>query len=90
MELTGRDQVTTYDWDSKPAFTQTTETQTKVRTINIYRPNGQVKTYLQTAVISRPVTINADGSKTYGNWSTDQWESYVVQELQGTQPVKSK
>ena len=83
MELTGRDQVTTYDWDSKPAFTQTTETQTKVRTINIYRPNGQIKTYLQTAVISRPVTINADGSKTYGNWSTDQWEAYVVPELQG-------
>ena len=83
MNLTGRDQVTTYDWDSTPAFTQTTETQTKVRTINIYRPNGQVKTYLQTAVISRPVTINADGSKTYGNWSTDQWEGYAVPELQG-------
>ena len=83
MELTGRDQVTTYDWDSTPAFTQTTETQTKVRTINIYRPNGQVKTYLQTAVISRPVTMNADGSKTYGNWSTNQWEAYVVPELQG-------
>ena len=83
MELTGRDQVTTYDWDSTLAFTQTMETQTKVRTINIYRPNGQVKTYLQTAVISRPVTMNADGSKTYGNWSTNQWEAYVVPELQG-------
>ena len=83
MNLTGRDQITTYDWDSAPAFTQTTETQTKVRTINIYRPDGQVKTYLQTAVISRPVNINADGSKTYGNWSTDQWEAYVVPELQG-------
>lgn len=83
MELTGRDQVTTYDWDSTPAFTQTTETQTKVRTINIYRPNGQVKTYLQTAVISRPVTMNADGSKTYGSWNTGNWNAFNVPVLDG-------
>ncbi|MFC7252774.1 BspA family leucine-rich repeat surface protein [Bombilactobacillus mellifer] len=85
MELTGRDQVTTYDWDSKPAFTQTTETKTKVRTINLHQPNGQLKTETQTVAVSRPVTINPDGSKTYGAWTTAQWDPYTVPEWAGYQ-----
>ncbi|KJY59451.1 putative surface protein, partial (plasmid) [Bombilactobacillus mellifer] len=85
MELTGRDQVTTYDWDSKPAFTQTTETKTKVRTINLHQPNGQLKTETQTVAVSRPVTINPDGSKTYGAWTTAQWDQYTVPEWAGYQ-----
>ncbi|MFC7253368.1 BspA family leucine-rich repeat surface protein [Bombilactobacillus mellifer] len=85
MELIGRDQVTTYDWDSKPAFTQTTETKTKVRTINLHQPNGQLKTETQTVAVSRPVTINPDGSKTYGAWTTAQWDQYTVPEWAGYQ-----
>ena len=84
-KLTGRDQVTTYDWDSKPAFTQTTETKTKVRTINLHQPNGQLKTETQTVAVSRPVTINPDGSKTYGAWTTAQWDQYIVPEWAGYQ-----
>ena len=85
MGLIGRDQVTTYDWDSKPAFTQTTETKTKVRTINLHQPNGQLKTETQTVAVSRPVAINPDGSKTYGAWTTAQWDQYTVPEWAGYQ-----
>ena len=85
MELTGRDQVTTYDWDSKPAFTQTTETKTKIRAINLHQPNGQLKTEIQTVAVSRPVTINPDGSKTCGAWTTAQWDQYTVPEWAGYQ-----
>ncbi|KJY62515.1 hypothetical protein JG30_07300 [Bombilactobacillus mellifer] len=83
MELTGRDQVTTYDWDSKPAFTQTTETKTKDRTIVIHQPDGNTKTEIQSVMISRTITLNADGSKTYGNWSSAQWDGYAIPEFAG-------
>lgn len=48
MGLTGRDQVTTYYWDSTPAFTQTTKTKAVTRAIRIHQPNGYLKTELQT------------------------------------------
>ena len=83
MELTGRDQVTTYDWDSKPAFTQTTETKTKDRTIVIHQPDGNTKTEIQSVMVSRTITLNADGSKTYGNWSSAQWDGYAIPEFAG-------
>ena len=83
MELTGRDQVTTYDWDSKPAFTQTTETKAVTRAIRIHQPDGYLKTELQTVMVHRPVTINPDGSKTYGAWSTAQWDAYAIPEIAG-------
>ena len=83
MGLTGRDQVTTYDWDSKPAFTQTTETKTKDRTIVIHQPDGNTKTEIQSVMISRTITLNADGSKTYGNWSSAQWDDYALPEFAG-------
>ena len=83
MELTGRDQVTTYDWDSKPAFTQTTETKTKDRTIVIHQPDGNTKTEIQSVMVSRTITLNADGSKTYGNWSSAQWDGYALPEFAG-------
>ena len=83
MGLTGRDQVTTYDWDSKPAFTQTTETKTKDRTIVIHQPDGNTKTEIQSVMVSRTITLNADGSKTYGNWSSAQWDGYALPEFAG-------
>ena len=83
MELTGRDQVTTYDWDSKPAFTQTTETKGVTRAIRIHQLDGNTKTEIQSVMISRPVTLNADGSKTYGAWSTAQWDAYAIPEIAG-------
>ena len=83
MNLTGRDQITTYDWDSKPAFTQTTETKTKDRTIVIHQPDGNTKTEIQSVMVSRTITLNADGSKTYGNWSSAQWDGYALPEFAG-------
>ena len=56
MNLTGSDQVTTYDRDSKPAFTQTTETKTKDRTIVIHQPDGNTKTEIQSVMVSRTIT----------------------------------
>ena len=85
-KLTGRDQVTTYDWDSepaKPAFTQTTETKGVTRAIRIHQLDGNTKTEIQSVMISRPVTLNADGSKTYGAWSTAQWDAYAIPEIAG-------
>ena len=89
MGLTGRDQVTTYDWDSTPAFTQTTETKAVTRAIRIHQPDGYLKTELQTVMVHRPVTINPDGSKTYGAWSTAQWDAYQIPEIAGYQANNS-
>ena len=83
MELTGRDQVTTYDWDSKPAFTQTTETKGVTRAIRIHQLDGNTKTEIQSVMLARQVTLNADGSKTYGAWSTAQWDAYAIPEITG-------
>ena len=89
MNLTGRDQITTYDWDSAPAFTQTTETKAVTRAIRIHQPDGSLKTELQTVMVHRPVTINPDGSKTYGAWSTAQWGAYQIPEIAGYQASDS-
>ena len=89
MTLTGRNQVTTYDWDSTPAFTQTTETKAVTRAIRIHQPDGYLKTELQTVMVHRPVTINPDGSKTYGAWSTAQWDAYQIPEIVGYQANNS-
>ena len=83
MNLTGRDQVTTYNWDSTPAFTQTTETKGVTRAIRIHQLDGNTKTEIQSVMISRQVTLNADGSKTYGAWSTAQWDAYAIPEIAG-------
>ena len=83
MELTGRDQGTTYDWDSKPAFTQTTETKGVTRAIRIHQLDGNTKTEIQSVLLARPGTLNADGSKTYGAWSTAQWDAYAIPEIAG-------
>ena len=89
MNLTGRDQVTTYDWDSTPAFTQTTETKAVTRAIRIHQPDGYLKTEIQTVMVHRPVTINPDGYKTYGAWSTAQWDAYQIPEITGYQANNS-
>lgn len=89
MGLIGRDRVTTYDWDSTPVFTQTTETKAVTRAIRIHQPDGYLKTELQTVMVHRPVTINPDGSKTYGAWSTAQWDAYQIPEIAGYQANNS-
>ena len=89
-QLTGRDQVTTYDWDSQVHYQDTVESKSVTRTINVHYPDGQVKTIQDTVDLSRKVKVKADGSKTYGEWSTAQWEAYTVPELAGYQANQSK
>ena len=89
-QLTGRDQVTTYDWDSQVPYQDTVESKSVTRTINVHYPDGQVKTIQDTVDLSRKVKVKADGSKTYGEWSTAQWEAYTVPELAGYQANQSK
>ena len=90
QQLTGRDQVTTYDWDSQVPYQETVESKSVTRTINVHYPDGQVKTIQDTVDLSRKVKVKADGSKTYGEWSTAQWEAYTVPELAGYQANQSK
>ncbi|NUG67775.1 BspA family leucine-rich repeat surface protein [Lactobacillus mellis] len=90
QQLTGRDQVTTYDWDSQVPYQDTVESKSVTRTINVHYPDGQVKTIQDTVDLSRKVKVKADGSKTYGEWSTAQWEAYTVPELAGYQANQSK
>ena len=90
QQLTGRDQVTTYDWDSQVPYQDTVESKSVTRTISIHYPDGQVKIIQDTVELSRKVKIKADGSKTYGEWSTAQWEAYTVPELAGYQANQSK
>ena len=89
-QLTGRDQVTTYDWDSQVHYQDTVESKSVTRTINVHYPDGQVKIIQDTVELSRKVKVKADGSKTYGEWSTAQWEAYTVPELAGYQANQSK
>ena len=89
-QLTGRDQVTTYDWDSQVHYQDTVESKSVTRTINVHYPDGQVKTIQDTVDLSHKVKVKADGSKTYGEWSTAQWEAYTVPELAGYQANQSK
>ena len=89
-QLTGLDQVTTYDWDSQVPYQETVESKSVTRTINVHYPDGQVKTIQDTVDLSRKVKVKADGSKTYGEWSTAQWEAYTVPELAGYQANQSK
>ena len=90
QQLTGRDQVTTYDWDSQVPYQDTVESKSVTRTINVHYPDGQVKTIQDTVDLSRKVKVKADGSKTYGEWSKAQWEAYTVPELAGYQANQSK
>lgn len=88
--LKGRDQVTTYDWDSIIPFTNTTETITKNRTIVIHQPDGNTQTEIQSAMTSRLVTINTNGSKAYGDWSPAQWDAYMIPEYAGYTASQNK
>ncbi|BDR59612.1 BspA family leucine-rich repeat surface protein [Xylocopilactobacillus apicola] len=76
-----RNQVTTYEWDSKPD--DSIETKEVTRTINLHYADDSLKSIKQTAKVQRLVTTNADGSKTYGEWSKAQWDQYDVPKVLG-------
>lgn len=55
-----------------------------IRLINVHFPSGRIQTYEQTALLERPVTVNAvTGAKTYGSWNTGNWNAFNVPVLDG-------
>ena len=88
-QLTGRDQVTTYDWDSQVPYQETIESKLVTRTINVHYPDGQMKIFQDTVHLSRNIKVKADGSKVYGDWSQDQWKSYDAPQIAGYQASQS-
>ena len=75
-----RDQPVTYIIENKNLINSYTEYKTVTRTIKIhsYEVNQPIEPviFTQKATIHRQVTINDDGTKTYGEWSKDYWEEY--------------
>ena len=88
-QLTGRDQMTTYDWDSQVHYQETIESKLVTRTINVHYPDGQMKIFQDTVHLSRKIKVKADGSKVYGDWSQDQWKSYDAPQIAGYQASQS-
>ena len=82
-QLTGRDQVTTYDWASQPLFASTVNSKVVTRTINVHNPDGTTHSEKQTVMLSQEIKNNADGTQTVGPWSTAQWAAYAIPEIAG-------
>ena len=86
ISLTGRDQVTTYDWVTQTVAANTTQTKAVTRLIVIHQPDGSTKTDAQTVMITRPVIIKPNGSISWGNWTTAQWTAHEVPAFAGYNP----
>ena len=86
MSLTGRDQVTTYDWDTQTLATNTTQTKAVTRLIVIHQPDGSTKTDAQTVMITRPGLVKPDGTIAWGSWTTAQWTAHEVPAFAGYNP----
>ena len=74
-----RDQPVTYVVENKTLINSYTEYKTVTRTIKIHPYQDNIVEpviFTQKATIHRQVTINDDGTKTYGEWSKDYWEEY--------------
>ena len=79
MTSVKRDQPVTYIIENKTLINPYTEYKTVTRTIKIHSHQNFIDEpviFTQKATIHRQVTINEDGTKTYGEWSKDYWEEY--------------
>ena len=81
MTSVKRDQPVTYVIENKALNNSYTEYKTVTRTIKIHPKEEftfitEPVIFIQKATIHRQVTINEDGTKTYGEWSKDYWEEY--------------
>ncbi len=86
MSLTGRDQVTTYDWDTQTLATNTTQTKAVTRLIVVHQPDGSTKTDAQTVMITRPGLVKPDGTIAWDSWTTAQWTAHEVPDFAGYKP----
>ena len=93
MTSVKRDQPVTYIIENKALNNSYTEYKTVTRTIKIH-PNidnvDEPVIFTQKATIHRQVTINDDGTKTYGEWSKDYWEEYDAPAPNWTNPDNYK
>ncbi|NVY96342.1 BspA family leucine-rich repeat surface protein [Lactobacillus sp. DCY120] len=89
VKTSNRDQITIYQWDQEPFFRTTTENRTVTRTINLHLADGSTQTKIQNATISRTITLNDDGTRSTGAWSTAQWDEYQVPTITGYQPSQN-
>ncbi|UQS82325.1 BspA family leucine-rich repeat surface protein [Bombilactobacillus folatiphilus] len=80
--LTGRDQVTVYEWDTGQLLDDQ-EVKAITRTINVHQPDGQVHTETQTGKVERTVHYDNNGNATFGDWSDDQFASYQIPKFAG-------
>ena len=93
MEDVKRDQPVTYVIENKALNNSYTEYKTVTRTIKIHSYRDFIDEsviFTQKATIHRQVTINDDGTKTYGEWSKDYWEEYHAPVTSAGTPVQSK
>ena len=86
MSLAGRDQVTTYDWDTQTLATNTTQTKAVTRLIVVHQPDGSTKTDAQTVMITRPGLVKPDGTIAWDSWTTAQWTAHEVPDFAGYKP----
>ncbi|BDR59693.1 mucin-binding protein [Xylocopilactobacillus apicola] len=71
----------------EPRITQSSESRTAVRTINIHQPNGASRNYQQVAVVKRTIYTNmVTGQKTYGEWGTARWDAFPLPNFVGYRP----
>ncbi|NUG39760.1 BspA family leucine-rich repeat surface protein [Lactobacillus mellis] len=93
MTSVKRDQPVTYIIENKTLINPYTEYKTVTRTIKIHSHQNFIDEpviFTQKATIHRQVTINDDGTKTYGEWSKDYWEEYHAPVTSAGTPVQSK
>ena len=93
MQYVKRDQPVTYIIENKAFNNSYTEYKTVTRTIKIHSyqdPIEEPVIFTQKATIHRQVTINDDGTKTYGEWSKDYWEEYDAPVEDSRYPDKYK
>ena len=65
----------------------TSESKTITRTINVHTPHDGTKVVKQVASLNRDVTTDqVTGEKTYGDWSTAEWDHYAVPAVAGYMP----
>ena len=65
----------------------TSESKPVTRTINVHTPHDGTKVVKQTATLTRDVTTDqVTGEKTYGDWSTTEWDRYAVPAIAGYVP----
>ena len=91
MKNVTRTEPITYTPEMKHLLNTSTEYKTVARTINLHLPYDQgINSIVQKATIHRQVTVNNDGTKTYGEWSKDCWDEFNAPNMDWEYPNPAK